>query len=105
MRHAAQTWLSHDPPNLERTQAILERIVRDGHSAADVVSRIRALFKEAAPVKALVDMNQIVVEVLRVLSDELRDNNIIVETDLDGDLPMVEADHVPPSTDTDQPRS
>jgi len=92
--HAAQTWLSHDPPNLERTQAILERIVRDGHSAADVVSRIRALFKEAAPVKALVNMNQIVGEVLRVLSDELRDNNIIVETDLDGDVPMVEADHV-----------
>ncbi len=92
--HAAQTWLSHDPPNLERAQATLERIVRDGHSAADVVSRIRALFKEAAPVKALVDMNQIVAEVLRVLSDELRDNNIIVETDLDGDVPMVEADHV-----------
>jgi len=92
--HAAQTWLSHDPPNLERAQATLERIVRDGHSAADVVSRIRALFKEAAPVKALVDMNQIVAEVLRVLSDELRDNNIIVETDLEGDVPMVEADHV-----------
>jgi len=92
--HAAQTWLSHDPPNLERAQATLERIVRDGHSAADVVSRIRALFEEAAPVKALVDINQIVAEVLRVLSDELRDNNIIVETDLDGDVPMVEADHV-----------
>src|SRR3989442_964733 len=92
--HAAQTWLSHDPPNLERAQATLERIVRDGHSAAEVVSRIRALFKEAAPVKALVDMNQIVAEVLRVLSDELRDNNIIVETDLDRDVPWVEADHV-----------
>src|SRR3989454_8623689 len=91
---AAQTWLSHDPPNLERTRATLERIVRDGHSAAEVVRRIRALFKEATPVKALVDMNQIVAEVLRVLSDELRDNNIIVETDLDGDVPMVEADHV-----------
>jgi len=92
--HAAQTWLSHDPPNLARAQATLERIVRDGHSAADVVSRIRALFKEAAPVKALVDMNQIVAEVLRVLSDELRDNTIILETDLEADLPMVEADHV-----------
>ena len=92
--HAAQTWLSREPPNLERAQATLERIVRDGHSAAEVVSRIRALFKEAAPVKALVDMNQIVAEVLRVLSDELRDHSIVVETDLEADLPMVEADHV-----------
>src|SRR5467141_549450 len=92
--HAAQTWLSHDPPNLERAQATLERIVRDGHSAAEVVRRIRALFKEAAPVKGPLDINQIVAEVLRVLSDELRDHNIIVETDLEADLPMVEADHV-----------
>jgi PAS domain S-box-containing protein len=92
--HAAQTWLSHDPPNVERLQAILERIIRDGHSAAEVVRRIRALFKEAAPVKALLDMNQLVAEVLRVLSDELSDHTITVETELEADLPMVAADHV-----------
>ena len=92
--HACQTWLSHDPPNLERAQATLERIIRDGHSAAEVVRRIRALFKETAPVKALLDINQIVAEVLRVLSDELRDNSITVETELEADLPMIEADHV-----------
>ena len=91
---ACQTWLSHDPPNLERAQATLERIIRDGHSAAEVVRRIRALFKEAAPVKALLDINQIVAEVLRVLSDQLRDNVITVETDLEADLPMIEVDHV-----------
>lgn len=92
--HAAQIWLSHDPPNVERAQATLERIVRDGHSAADVVSRIRALFREAAPVKGLVDLNQIVAEVLRVLADELRENNMIVAIDLEAALPMVEADHI-----------
>ncbi|MDP9133008.1 MAG: PAS domain-containing protein, partial [Nitrospirota bacterium] len=92
--HASQTWLSHDPPNVERAQATLERIIRDGHSAAEVVRRIRALFKEAAPVKALVDINQLVAEVLRVLSDELRDNGITVETDLEANRPMVGADHV-----------
>jgi PAS domain S-box-containing protein len=92
--HACQTWLLHDPPNLERAQATLERIIRDGHSAAEVVRRIRALFREAPPVKVLLDINQIVAEVLRVLSDELRDNGIIVETDLEADLPMIEVDHV-----------
>jgi len=92
--HACQAWLSHEPPNLERAQATLERIIRDGHSAADVVRRIRALFKEAVPVKTLLDINEIVTEVLRVLSDELRDNSIIVETQLDAGLPMIEADHV-----------
>ena len=92
--HACQTWLSHDPPNVERALATLERIIRDGHSAAEVLRRIRALFKETAPVKSLTDMNQIIGEVLSVLSDELRANGIIVETRLEGRLPMLEVDHV-----------
>ena len=86
--HACQTWLLHDPPNLDRAQATLERIIRDGHSAAEVVRRIRALFKEAAPVKALLDMNQVVAGVLRVLSDALRDTRIRGSAELGGDLPM-----------------
>src|SRR5258708_960567 len=92
--HAAQTWLSHDPPNLDRAKATLERIIRDGHSAAEVVRRIRALFKEAAPLKAVLDLNQVVDEVLRVLDDELRENGIIVETEVAADLPLIEADRV-----------
>jgi PAS domain S-box-containing protein len=92
--HASQQWLSHAPPNLERAQATLERIIRDGHAAADVVRRIRALFKETAPVKTLLAMSQIVDEVLRVLSVELRDNSIIVEAEMEHNLPMIDADHV-----------
>jgi C4-dicarboxylate-specific signal transduction histidine kinase len=92
--HACQTWLAHDPPNLERAVATLDRIIRDGHSAADVVRRIRALFTETAAVKAPLDLNQTIAEVLRVLSDELRDNSITVETDLEANLPLIPADSV-----------
>jgi PAS domain S-box-containing protein len=92
--HACQTWLAHDPPNLERALATLDRIVRDGHSAAEVLRRIRALFKERAPVKSQTDVNQIIGEVLRVLSDELRANGVIVDAKLEVDLPKLEADHV-----------
>lgn len=92
--HACQTWLSHDPPNLDRALATLERIIRDGHSAAEVVRRIRALFKDAPPVKAPLDLNQIVTEVLHVLTHELRDNGVTVETDLEANLPLIAADPV-----------
>jgi PAS domain S-box-containing protein len=92
--HACQTWLAHDPPNLERALLTLERIIRDGHSAAEVVRRIRALFKETPPVKAVMDVNQTVAEALRVLADELRDNSITVEADLESDLPLIAADPV-----------
>ena len=44
--------------------------------------------------KHLLDINQIVAEVLRVLSDELRDNSIVVETELAVDLPRIAGDQV-----------
>ena len=92
--HACQAWLSHEPPNLERAQVTLDRIIRDGHSAADVVRRIRALFKETTPVKAPLDVNHTVAEVLGVLAEELRDNGVVVDTELAAGLPMIEADQV-----------
>src|SRR3984957_17528827 len=41
-----RTWLSGDPPNLPRARAAIERIIRDGNAAADIVRRIRALFRQ-----------------------------------------------------------
>jgi PAS domain S-box-containing protein len=92
--HACQTWLSNEPPNLERAQMTLERIVRDGHSAAEVVRRIRALFKQAVPVKAVLDINEIIGGALRLIADEIQDNRIVAELDLAANLPKLMADRV-----------
>jgi signal transduction histidine kinase len=92
--HACQAWLSHEPPNLARAQVTLQRIIREGHFAAEVVQRIRGLFQKAAPVKAPVSINQAVAEVLHMLSDEIRDNKIVAETELAPDLPVIDADPV-----------
>ncbi len=43
--HACQRWLAAEPPNIDRAHRTVERIIRDANAAADVVSRIRALFK------------------------------------------------------------
>ena len=44
---ACLRWLSAEPPNVERAKITAERITRDANSAADIVSRIRALFQQA----------------------------------------------------------
>ena len=80
--HACQTWLTNDPPNIERALTTLDRIVRDGHSAADVVSRIRALFKQVSPSKEHLEVAAVVEEVLRIIAVECRDNALIVDTDV-----------------------
>jgi C4-dicarboxylate-specific signal transduction histidine kinase len=92
--HACQAWLSSDPPNLERARLSAERIVRDGESAAEVVRRIRALFKQAAPAKLPVDANQVISEVLFLLKDEIRENKVEVETDLERNPQEILGDRV-----------
>jgi signal transduction histidine kinase len=87
-------WLSTDPPNLERARLAVQRIVRDGNAAAEVIQRIRALFKQALPNKALLDMNDVIAEVIRLASNEIQRKKIRIETDLALDLPVTSADRV-----------
>ena len=46
--HACLRWLSASPPNLPKAVEAVERIVKDGKDAGEVVRRVRALFKRTA---------------------------------------------------------
>ena len=92
--YACQHWLSAEPPNLQRVRAITERIVRDANAAADVLTRVRALFKQARSSRAWIDVNAAVGEVSQLVIDEVTANDIFLTTDLDPALPSVFADRV-----------
>jgi PAS domain S-box-containing protein len=92
--HACQRWLLVEPPNLERAQLAAERIIRDGNSAAEVVSRIRALFKRTALSRIRLDINEVIAEVSRLMADEASGRNVSIETNLEGGLPPTWADRV-----------
>jgi PAS domain S-box-containing protein len=91
---ACEMWLSTDPPNLDRARLAVQRIVRDGNAAAEVIHRIRALFKQALPNKAVLDMNEVIAEVIRLASNEIQRKKVRIETDLALDLPVTSADRV-----------
>jgi signal transduction histidine kinase len=92
--HACQRWLSADPPNLPRARATAERIIRDANSAAEVVARIRALFKQTASSRTSLDLNEAIAEVCQLMSDDVTAKNISVEAELEKDLPSIVADRV-----------
>jgi len=92
--HACQGWLSNKPPTLERVRLAVDRIIRDGNSAAEVVRRIRALFRQAAPIKDLVDINELITVALWLMSYETRRAKVSIETELETDLPLTLADRV-----------
>jgi len=87
-------WLAGDAPNLEEARAAAMRIVKDGKRAAEIVSRIHLLFKKEAPIRELVDVNEVIREMIVLLRGETTRYNILVGTDLATDLPQVMADRV-----------
>jgi PAS domain S-box-containing protein len=87
-------WLAANPPNVEEARAAATRIVKDGTRAAEIISRIRLLFKKGTPVRELVDVNELIREMIVVLRGEATRYSISVRTELGADLPQVMGDRV-----------
>ena len=91
---ACLRWLAAQPPVMTKAQEAAERIVRDGKDAGEVVRRVRALFKLAAIEKIELDLNEVIGEVLHLLSGETAKRRVAVEAVLGDDLAPVVGDRV-----------
>jgi PAS domain S-box-containing protein len=92
--NACLNWLSASPPNLRKAREALERIVRDGNRASDVLKRVRALLKKAPLTKSPTNINEVIQEVLALVGGELRKRGVEVAVELDFNLPSIMADFV-----------
>ena len=92
--HACQQWLSATPPNLQRARVTVARVIRDANSAADIMSRTRALFQRGALIKMPLNLNEVISEVLQVMHDEASARAISLHADLEIALPPVPADRI-----------
>jgi C4-dicarboxylate-specific signal transduction histidine kinase len=92
--NACVRWLAGDPPNLEEARAAAMRIVSDGTRAAEIINRIRLLFKKGTPERELLDVNELIREMVVLLRSEAARYSITVRTDLAADLPQVIGDRV-----------
>jgi PAS domain S-box-containing protein len=87
-------WLAADTPNLEEARAAAMRIVKDGTRAAEIIKRVRLLFKKGSPERELVDLNEVVRDMIVLLRSEATRYSISVRTELAADLPEVVGDRV-----------
>lgn len=92
--HACQRWLSVEPPNLARAQRTVERITRDANAAADVVSRIRALFTRSVEPGMSTTVDSVVAEVRSLMAEEAMRRRVRIQLDVESDLPAVAIDRV-----------
>lgn len=91
---ACHQWLLHEPPNLARARETAEAMIADAEAAANIVGRVRALFSTKTKVAALNNVNDIVLEVCRLLASEIAGRGVKIERELCPDLQEVLIDRV-----------
>ena len=87
-------WLQRDEPNIAEACEAASRIVKDTTRAADIIDRVRSLYRRGAPQRELVDINEIVREMMVLLHDEANRYSIPIRGELSPGLPKVMADRV-----------
>jgi PAS domain S-box-containing protein len=87
-------WLTRDRPDLEEAREAASRMAKDATRAADIISRIRLLFKKVSPQRELVDVNEVIREMIVLLLSEVTRYSISVRPGLAEDLPQVIGDRV-----------
>ncbi|WP_105403642.1 MULTISPECIES: PAS domain-containing protein [Neorhizobium] len=91
---ACQRWLTAEPPNIERAQKTLDRIVHSANSAADVVSRIRALFKQSTDKRDSTELGAVVRQARDLLAEEAARRRIRMDIEGESGLRLVPFDRV-----------
>jgi PAS domain S-box-containing protein len=91
---AALRWLNMQPSDPEEVRQALDRIVRNGRRAGDVISRIRALVAKAAPRNDQLDINEVMLEVIALTRSELHGGGTLLQTHLEEGLPLILGDRI-----------
>jgi PAS domain S-box-containing protein len=87
-------WLRRDEPDVAEASEAASRIVTDVKRAAEIIDRVRSLYRRGTPQRELVDLNEIVREMIVLLHNEANRYSIPIRTELTPSLPKVMADRV-----------
>jgi C4-dicarboxylate-specific signal transduction histidine kinase len=92
--NACLRWMARDVPDLEEARAAVQRIVRDGQRASEVVARVRAMARKTAAGYEPLDLNETIRSVVLVVEGEMRKQGVALTVDYASDLPPVTGDRV-----------
>jgi PAS domain S-box-containing protein len=87
-------WLRRDTPDIAEGCEAASRMIHDATRAAEVIDRVRSLYKRDTSDRELLDVNEIIREMIILLHDKADRNSISIRTELDSGLPRITADRV-----------
>jgi signal transduction histidine kinase len=91
---AAQRLLGADPVQVDKIREILKAIVADDRRAGEVIHRLRGLLRRGRVELSVVDVNDVVAEVARLVRGEAVLQGVVVRIELEPGLPPVTGDRV-----------
>jgi PAS domain S-box-containing protein len=91
---ACVNWLKYDAPNVTEARDAASAMVADVTRAADIIDRIRSLYRRGAPRSELVDVNESIREMISLLKDTANQNSVSIRIELCHRLPAISADRV-----------
>ena len=91
---AAQRLLARDPPQIQTVTEILADIVASDRRAGAVIERLRSMLRKEDVKHALLDLNHVAEESLRLMHSDLLNRRVRVDTSFAQNLPPVSGDRV-----------
>jgi signal transduction histidine kinase len=91
---AALECLKATPLDLEELRSCLTDVKSENSRVNEVVTGVRALFKTTARQRAMVEINRLAREVLRMVENDLHVHGVSVSTEFQEDVPQVRADPI-----------
>jgi len=91
---AGQRFIDRGDVDLGELRDLLTDIVADGRRAGDVIRGIQSMVKKGAPVRQRVNLNDLVVNVVRMVNPDAVLHSCELQTLLEANLPAIEADPI-----------
>ena len=91
---ACLRFLNRGQPDVPEAREAALEMVRDATRAADIIDRVRSLYRKGSSKLEMVDVNEVIEEMVVMLHDEANRSSVNVHTELCVNLPDVLADRV-----------
>jgi len=91
---AGQRFIDRGDVDLGELRDLLTDIVADGRRAGDVIRGIQSMVKKGAPVRQRVNLNDLVMNVVRMVNPDAVLHSCELQTLLEANLPAIEADPI-----------
>src|SRR6266513_224904 len=91
---AGQRFIDRGDVDLRELRELLGDIMADGRRAGDVIRSIQRMVKKSVPARQRVNLNDVVINVARMISPNAMLQSCKLETLLESNLPVIEADPI-----------